>query len=213
MAATESVAPAAPAAPPFARRIWTPDEVRALTKDDRPSPRYELVDGVLLVTPSPFAPHQRMVLELAILLKPYVDAHGIGETFISPADIALDATSLLQPDVFVVPPESRPKVRWDSVRSLSLAIEIPSKGSYRTDRGRKRLFYQRHRVAEYWVVDLDARVVERWRPDDERPEVLIEHLLWAPRAEVAPLGVDLVALFDRVLGADPDAEADPEAAP
>ena len=190
---------------PDQTRRWTPDEVRALITEDQPSPRYELIDGELLVTPSPFAPHQRMVLQLALRLAPYVEEHGFGELFTSPADIAFDPTSLLQPDVFVVPPDSRPAERWDAVRALTLAIEIPSKGSHRTDRGKKRLFYQRHRVDEYWIVDLKARLVERWRPDDERPEILRERLTWAPRPDVPPLALDLLALFDRVLGPEPEA--------
>ena len=36
----------------------------------------------------------------------------------------------------------------------------------------KRRFYQRMGVTEYWIVDVDARMVERWRPGDERPEVI-----------------------------------------
>jgi hypothetical protein len=36
-------------------------------------------------------------------------------------------------------------------------------------------------------VDIDARVVERWRPVDERPEVLTETLSWQPLADQPPL--------------------------
>ena len=59
--------------------------------------------------------------------------------------------------------------------------------------------YQRHGI-EYWVVDLDARVVERWRPEDTRPEVLAERLEWQPVAERTPLVIDLEPLFERVWG-------------
>jgi hypothetical protein len=33
-------------------------------------------------------------------------------------------------------------------------------------------------VPEYWIVDLDARLIERWTPADERPEILRERLAW-----------------------------------
>jgi Uma2 family endonuclease len=54
-------------------------------------------------------------------------------------------------------------------------------------------------VGEYWIIDLDARVVERWRPADERPEVLTTVLTWQPEPSVAPLELDLQEFFRAVL--------------
>jgi Uma2 family endonuclease len=55
-------------------------------------------------------------------------------------------------------------------------------------------------VAEYWIVDLDARLVECWTPADERPQVLTERLDWRPLVEQSPrLSIDLIALFRDVL--------------
>ena len=51
-------------------------------------------------------------------------------------------------------------------------------------------------MPEYWIVDVDARVLERWRPEDARPEVLDSELVWAPRDDVAPLVIDVAALFE-----------------
>lgn len=58
--------------------------------------------------------------------------------------------------------------------------------------------YQRH-VSEYWIVDLDARLFERWRPDDERPEVLTERLEWNPEGTAAPFTLDVTQFFAAVL--------------
>ena len=56
-------------------------------------------------------------------------------------------------------------------------------------------------MPEYWIVDVDARLVERWRPDDTRAEVITETLVWQPRPELAPLRIALPAFFAEVLGA------------
>jgi hypothetical protein len=52
-------------------------------------------------------------------------------------------------------------------------------------------------VDEYWVVDIDARVVERWTPVRETLELLRGSLTWHPSGGT-PLNVDLAALFDRI---------------
>jgi Uma2 family endonuclease len=60
---------------------------------------------------------------------------------------------------------------------LLLAVEVLSPSTARYDRLTKRRFYQQQGV-EYWIVDLDARIVERWLPGSDRPEILAEHLAW-----------------------------------
>src|SRR5512134_1163982 len=77
----------------------TADMVRALPDDGN---RYETVHGELLVTPAPRAPHQLVILRLAVALELYLRAHPVGQVLTSPADISWDDATLVQPDVFVV---------------------------------------------------------------------------------------------------------------
>jgi Uma2 family endonuclease len=53
--------------------------------------------------------------------------------------------------------------------------------------------YQRYGVPEYWIVDAAARLIERWRPEDVRPEVLTERIEWrpAPEADGPALAIEL----------------------
>jgi Uma2 family endonuclease len=55
-------------------------------------------------------------------------------------------------------------------------------------------------VPEYWVVDLDARAVERWRPQDRAPEVVRDQLEWRPVGSTEPLLLDLTAFFLKLGG-------------
>ena len=180
---------------PASQRRWTADEVRALMDEARPAPRYELIDGELLVTPSPGAPHQAVVGVLYTILRSYVAAHGLGRVFLSPADLELRPGEITQPDIFAVPTGIRPGPRWRGVRTLSLAVEVLSEGSRRHDRVSKRQHYQDAGVSEYWIVDIEGGVVERWRPRDDRPEINAGTLVWEPDTRVPALVVDLETLW------------------
>ena len=182
---------------PQATHGWTAEMARALPDDGN---RYEVVDGELLVTPAPRLLHQRAIFALVRVLYPYVDALGRGELFFSPADIEFDPRSLVQPDIFVAPfvEGRRPRV-WTEIKGLLLAVEVLSPSTARADRQVKRRKYQRQGVPEYWIVDLDARLVERWRPADERPEILSQTLSWRPDPTGPGLEIDLPAYFAEVL--------------
>jgi Uma2 family endonuclease len=177
---------------------WTAEMVRALPDDGK---RYELVDGELLVSPAPSQLHQRALRLLYDLLAPYVHGNEIGEVYWSPADIEFAPDTILQPDLFVVPEPLAAKVKqWSDIETLLLVVEILSPSTAFGDRNRKRPEYQKKQIPEYWIIDLDARIVELWRPDDFRPEVLSKQLSWHPCKEIPELSIDLPAYFARVFG-------------
>lgn len=186
----------------LAGQEWTPDRVQSeLVREDQHWPRYELIDGELLVSPAPRAVHQVAVTALLRLLISYVDAHALGEVLTSPADIRLGTRTTTQPDVFVVPSDGGFDGRtWDSIAKLSLAAEVLSESTAGYDRLTKREFYARRGVPEYWVVDCDARLVEVSRPSDPRVELYARELRWHPVGAPEPLVVNVPAYFGRVLG-------------
>jgi Uma2 family endonuclease len=185
-----------------ATKRWTAREVRELIANNpRKTPRYELVDGELLVTPAPPYVHQRAVTYLLLSLHPYLESEPVGEVLPSPSDIELEPEFLSQPDLFVAPRGEARRAAKDGwpVRELILAIEVLSPSSVRHDRVRKRPIYQRH-VPEYWIVDLDARSIERWRPGDDTPEIHTQTLTWLPPEAKEPLSLDVRDFFANVFG-------------
>ena len=120
--------------------------------------------------------------------------HRLGEGFPSPLDVKLEPGLVLQPDLLVVP-AGELRRRSDVVRRLRLAVEILSPSSARHDRVTKRPRYQRNRVPEYWIVDDTSQTVERWTPDDDRPELLAERLVWHPAGAPEPFVLELVRFF------------------
>ena len=171
--------------------------------ESRHWPRYELIDGELLVTPAPGVMHQVAVTALWRLIADYVEREALGVTLTSPADVELREGTIAQPDVFVVPlgmfaTERKPE--WRDVTALVLAVEIISASSVRADRVTKRDLYLDAGVPDYWVVDLDARMIERWSTDQDTPFVETRQFNWHPRGAGGPLTVDVAALFDRISG-------------
>src|SRR6267378_3900665 len=108
---------------------------------------------------------------------------------------------LVQPDLFVLlltPDEGR-VLGWRQIRTLLLVVEVVSPSTARADRQVKRRRYQQEPGGEYWIVDVDARIVERWRATDERPEIVTTSLRWHPEPSTARFELDLPAFFDDVL--------------
>jgi Uma2 family endonuclease len=178
---------------PAVIRRWSRADVLALI-DDSPlhSPRYETVDGALLVTPSPGGAHQFAVVLLARLLADYCEKSGVGEVIVAPFDVELEPATLVQPDVFVVPLDEAARLRRErTARRLLIAVEVLSPGSEASDRGRKRELYERT-VPDYWIVDLEARRVGRHAT----------YIEWSPAGVSSPFVLDLPAFFARVWGDD-----------
>ena len=175
---------------------WTVEQLHALPDDGN---KYEIIDGVLYVTPSARFLHHRAVYELALLLEPYIRPRGLA---IMPrdGDVKYSERTLVQPDAFVYICATERKVRdWADVHPLQLVVEVLSPSTKRRDRTVKKDLYQRQFIPEYWIVDLDLRVIEVWTPDALNASRHTEVLLWQPVASSAPLVIDVAAYFADLL--------------
>ncbi len=177
--------------------VTTLEEFFALPEDN--TCRHELLDGVYVVSPNPTLRHQQAVMVLYHRLLPAIV--GDPELLLYPVsgDIVLGPRTVVGPDLFVIPRPPTINVHWRDVALPLLAVEVLSPGSAGRDRGIKRQLYQEARVPEYWIVDLDSRLVERWRPSDDRPEILHEMLTWQLSETAAPFELDLALFFAEVL--------------
>ncbi len=185
------------AMPDLVERYWTAEDVRALPEDGN---RYECIDGALLVTPSPSYNHGYAVEFLRKRLSEFVERNSLGQLLYAPSDVEIVAGSMVQPDLFVARSVSGARIRLASdIAELVLAVEVLSLSTASRDRGVKRRFYQRAGVAEYWIVGLEDRRVERWMPGSECAELLSYALAWSPRGALEILELDLVAYFAEVL--------------
>ena len=158
-----------------------------------------------LAHPAPSWTHQYALRELVRRMLPYLAEHRVGDLLFAPADVEFDEHNMVEPDLFVVPLVDGKKPRaWEDVRALLLAVEVLSPSTHRTDRLRKRRLYLRQGVPEYWIVDVDNRVVERWRHGEDVGTVLTQRLVWQPDRDpaIAPLTIDLPEYFRDVTDED-----------
>jgi Uma2 family endonuclease len=136
-----------------------------LTPDD--GMRYELVDGVLMVTPSSLAIHQRALQALFLHMVPACPEHL--EVFFGPLEFRPNSRLALVPDLLVVPCKDA-GTRW--IDELLLAVEVLAPATRTVDEVLKRKLYEQAGVASYWMFDPkeakltvleleDARYVER----------------------------------------------------
>jgi Uma2 family endonuclease len=183
---------------PASASRWTRDQVLALPDDGK---RYELVDGELLVSPSPRGLHQRALLELFRRVDPYVRQHYLGAVCLSPADLDLCSGQLVQPDLFVGQlVDGREPLDWNEFGIPILVGEVLSPATARYDRVTKRRLYQRAGVGSYWIVDLDARLIEAWTPASDHPAIVEGELCWQPDPAQAPLLLQVPEYFREVFG-------------
>jgi Uma2 family endonuclease len=140
-------------------RDWTVADLELLPDDGL---QYELLDGVLLVSPAPVPVHQRAILRLAVQLTDACPPSGM-EVFVAPLDWQPDDRTSLQPDLLVVRDED---VEAKNIRKpLLLAVEVLSPSTRRKDLVLKRSKYEDVGVRSYWVVD------------PEEPSILVNDLV------------------------------------
>jgi Uma2 family endonuclease len=140
-------------------RLLTVDDLADLPPgDDR---RYELDDGVLIVSPAPLNVHQLVVTRLTLILAAACPGHlavlaGVG--------INITRFQHRVPDVAVVPADS---FELDHVeRPPALVVEVSSRSTRLYDRNRKKDVYESFGIPAYWIFE----------PERDRPRLIAHEL-------------------------------------
>lgn len=127
----------------------TPDDVR-----------YQLINGELVLAPSPSTRHQSISSELFVVLHQFVRQHGLGMVWDAPLDVVLSDNEVFQPDILFVSNERRAIVTEANIQGApDLVVEILSPSTRQNDEGHKKDVYSRYGVKEYWIVDPEERKV------------------------------------------------------
>jgi len=132
--------------PPRVCGEWSVDDLLHSPDDGQ---RYEILDGVLFVTPAPVLRHQTVLFEIAVLLRAACPPEL--QTYVAPVDWQPDGRTSLQPDVLVV---RRDRIgEMNIVEPPTLVVEVLSPSTARIDRMIKLSRYAEGGIAQYWLVD------------------------------------------------------------
>src|SRR2546423_730478 len=134
--------------------LYTVDDLEHFPDDGN---RYELLDGVLLVTPQAAAVHQ--VVASRIQVKLANSLHGLAHV-VGPGAVVRVPRTQLQRDILVYPARFSPMTDWRKITEHWLAVEILSRSSRVYDRDFKRDAYFALGLRQVWLVDWRERLVE-----------------------------------------------------
>ena len=170
---------------------YTVAQVKALPHDGN---RYELLDGVLLVTPAPANLHQWVIGQLYAQLYAAL-AETRAAYVVTPGEIESGTRLLLDPDILVYPSTYRPGTHWKMIRGWWLAVEVASRSTRKRDRELKRQAYQKLGVEETWLVDPDSRTVEVWAREALEPLVVNDVIRRRPAGLATEVKIRLADFF------------------
>jgi Uma2 family endonuclease len=156
--------------------------------------RYELLGGVLLVTPAPGAPHQVALGRITVALSVYLGLSGQA-TVATPGVIQVDDDTQLEPDLLVIPARYADRPSWRQMTDWWLAVEVSGRDSRVYDRDFKTGAYLRVGVREVWRVDLRDRTVYVSRQGEPADVPHAERLIWHPAEMDEPLDLDLTTIL------------------
>ncbi|TCO65888.1 Uma2 family endonuclease [Actinocrispum wychmicini] len=127
---------------------WTLRDVQRLPEDYR----VEVLDGALIVNPSPLPVHQRIARRLAAALEGQLPAGWQLEVDID-VMLAENPLDYVAPDIVVFPAALPLTTRPVPGNAVLLVVEVVSQGSRKEDRGSKPIAYAEAGVPYYWRVE------------------------------------------------------------
>lgn len=138
---------------------WTYEDYCRLPEDGI---RYEIIEGVLYMSPAPRIKHQAVSAKLFSRLEFFVEQHDAGLALYAPVDVMLPGLATpVQPDIVFVAKERLAIASDERIEGApDLVVEVLSPSNWGVDRGKKAEVYAQAGVREYWIVDADARTIE-----------------------------------------------------
>lgn len=130
--------------------------------------RYEIIEGDLIVFPSPITAHQNVITNLIYHLSNFVRKHTLGKVYPAPLDVVFSRFNVVEPDLVYISKERSAIVSEKNIQGApDLVVEVLSESTEQIDRTTKLKLYARFGVKEYWIIDPVGVTAEIWRAQAE----------------------------------------------
>jgi len=135
-------------------------------------PRYQLIEGDLIIAPAPNRYHQEISGNIYLLLAKYLEKHPAGKLYAAPFDVYFDQINVHQPDLLFVSKKNLGILTDAGAEGApDFVVEILSPKTAGLDRKPKRRVAARSGVKELWIVDPETKLIHVCflQKDAERP--------------------------------------------
>jgi Uma2 family endonuclease len=137
--------------------------------------RNELIDGEVIVAPSPLFWHQEILRRIVLALGKWAEGRNGVTVAQAPLDVRFGPNRILQPDAMVFLAHIDRAQPGPIDRVPEICVEVLSSNRV-YDRVTKKFVYATAGVSEYWLAD-PAGFIERWSgPGLGRDETIAERL-------------------------------------
>ncbi|MBS0619363.1 MAG: Uma2 family endonuclease [Spirochaetes bacterium] len=124
--------------------------------------KYDMIDGVLYMTPSPFFEHNLRGNEFNFVLKAWLKGRPMGEVVMETDVLLPDGGDVLRPDISFILNENMGIVKGHIHGVPDLVCEVLSESTRRRDLGVKAERYRKNGVKEYFIIDPDEKSIHLW---------------------------------------------------
>ena len=171
-----------------AAEVFTVEDYRAMPEGP---PYYQLIEGELVMDPSPNDHHQVIVANVFRILDAYLQRKPIGFLRFAPLDVYLSETTIVQPDLFYASHAKKTFIEPDGFHGgPDLVVEVVSPRDGQLEKRRKRALYARHGVKEEWLIEPTLEQIHRYdfTTDTAKPVRIVD----SEESFESPLLPDLV---------------------
>lgn len=145
--------------------IFTYEDLKAIPENGK---QYQILEGDLIVSPSPKTLHQIIVLNLSAILREYVKKRSTGIVICAPIDVVLSRENVFQPDALFISSENKNIITEANIQGApDLVVEVLSEGTKDMDMTIKKKIYARFSVKRYWMIDPENKNMDCFVLSDE----------------------------------------------
>jgi len=129
--------------------------------------KYDMIDGVLYMSPSAFFEHNRIIFRICGFLNDYFKKNQIAEA-VPETDVFLpDRGDVLRPDISVILKENYDIIKGHIHGVPDIVFEVLSSSTRTRDLGIKADRYLKNGVKEYFIIDPENKTISLWQNNNK----------------------------------------------